>query len=286
MLIVKTLHEAKEATTNSTCLSFTFQKKKSHIELHEGHSKILEKNKTSGNKIIVSFWYTQAVLNYINKMWPPEPTLEWDLTGCLTWAKAQNVDIIWIPDYENELAIYNVDNLEHYKNVINIIWEKENYKKHFGNDISSEKTKILCLGRLIANTGWKYLYSWKDGITRYIERDFMHKYTNSRVIIDEPIKTPDGLYYSSSYFKYTEMEKTELLKIEQAVLSSNLTSKDPVGILADNIRTSINNPSFALQNVNISSDERFLGPNKKIIDIKFSIGSGEDIKYDHYAFLI
>jgi hypothetical protein len=286
MLIVKTIEEAKAAAQGFNVVYFNLQKKESASEIHEGHNLSLAYGKQFGNKVMVGFWYSQAVLNHVDSRWLPEPNLVWDKDGCLAWAESQNVDIAFCPELEDEINVYNISNFNYYRDLVNRIWTKENYATSFTNDISSDKSKIVCLGRLISNTGWKHIYSWKDGITRYIEMDFMNKHTNSRVIMAAPVKAPDGLYYSSSYFKYTAEEKVELAKIEPAILGSNLSGGDPVGVVADAIRAAVTDTSFVLQGANVTSDERFLGPGKKLVDLKFSIGTGENLKYDHYAFLI
>jgi hypothetical protein len=283
MIIVKTVKEAVQLTSGFITTYFPIQKKKNALELNQNYTNIINLGRSYGTKTVIGFWYPQALLNYLDSTLATELNLEWDTAGCVYWAQSQNVDIAIVPDCDYEI---DISNLIYYRKKINRIWNNEQYEKYFVSPTESHKTKILCLALLTNKNSWKYVSSWGDGITRYIEADFMSKYTNNRMLIVDPVKSSDGLLYSSSYFLYTPEEKTELVKIEQAVLTSDLSGLDPVGIVADNIRGAITDPSFVLQGANVTSDARFLGPATKIVDVKFSIGIGEDLKYDHYAFLV
>jgi hypothetical protein len=274
MLIVKTMEEAKQATIGFNTVYFNMQKKTDASTIHEGHNKSLEAGKAYGNKTVVGFWYTQALLNYISDKWLPEPILDWDSSGCVAWAESQNVDIVWAPEYIDEIAIFQIDNLLYYKGVVNKAWEEEGYEQLFSNPISSEKTKLICLSRLITNTGWKYTFSWKDGITRFVEKHFMEKYINSKVIITNPIKSPEGVYYSSAYFKYSNNEKIIMAQLESVIKSFDF-SKD-IMILKDNIESIGQGINLVVQHLKVTTNDRVLGPNKKLVDIKTTIGKDEN----------
>jgi hypothetical protein len=284
MLIIKTMPELLAATAGSIVTYFAMKKKKSASDLHIGINKSLEEGRKYGNKTVVAFWYDGSVENFLDPRFVSTYTTEWDKEGCIAWAQSQNVDIVFVPDYEDEIATFNIPNLKYYKDFTDKIWTDENYASMFVNPISSEKTKAHCVGKLITNSGFKHIFSSKDGITRFVEKHFIEKYTNSRAIISDPVKSSEGIYYSSVYFKYTDKEKLELSKVESAMRASNLSGN--VDVMGDNIKSVIDDIDFVIQNLDVISNEKFLGPNSKIIEIKFSVGKDENIKYDHFAILV
>lgn len=284
MIIVKTTKELLDATSGSIVTYFVMKKKKSASELHEGISKSLENGRKYGNKAVVAFWYEGTVANFLDERFVSGYTAEWDRDGCIAWAQANNVDIVFVPDYTDEIVTFNVSNLQYYKDLSDKIWKDENYASMFTNPISSEKTKMHCIGKLITNSKFKHIFSSKDGISRFVEKHFMEKYTDSRAIITDPIKTTDGLYYSSSYFKYSQLEKNVVAQIEPAILSFDYS------IPIFNLKTQINDfgkdVDLNVQYLDATSNEKILGPNSKLVDIKFSVGKDENIKYDGFAILM
>jgi hypothetical protein len=287
MIVVKTLEEAKAATAGFNTVHFPFQKKNFMQELHEGHVYTINEGRNFGNKTIISFWHSGAINNFLypeNFIFNKETELSWDENACVSWAEQQNIDIVWTSDYDDSISMVNVPDIEYYKNLINRIWKNENYSRLF--DIGSFPevvVKISCITRMLSNTGWKYILSTKDGLMRYVHTHFTNKYTNSRMALIKPIKSPEGIYYSSSYYKYTAKEKEIIARIEPTILAFDLTQD--LGILKDNIDVFGKEIDLNITRLQKYVDAEIIGP-KKLVEIYFSVGVGENIKHDHFAILI
>lgn len=280
MIEIKTLEEARAATEGFDTTYFLIQKKKSANELHSGHVNTITEGRKFGNQAMVGFWYVKGITNFIKGEEVSEEFKTWDKNACVDWAAQNNIDIVWTPEYQDEINIMS-SNLGNLRDIMDTIWINEKYDRFFKHPKIAEITKYNCLGKMMSNSGWKYTYSWKNGIDVFILKHFMAKYTKSSAVLLDPIKTVDNLYYSSEYFKFTEQEKEVIAQIEPMIMNFNLSK---------NIKSLDNSINILGKSINLRViklvchvDNDVVGSGKKLVELFFGI-DGETPKNDKYAF--
>lgn len=306
MIVVKTLEEAKQATAGFITTYFPFRKKKILYEelyqnytgeLYQGYtsdlyqeytgiinSDFIIRGKKFGNQVMVGFWYFDPWYfdGNVDKL-----GMVWDNTSCVSWAEKQKIDVIWVPEFEDEFEIINSPVSKYHKKEIDRIWKEECYEDLFINVVNKnrvQKLKNICLSVIVCNTSWKYMIPDIDGIEGLIQAHFINTYTNSRASFLTLIKSPEGLNYSSSYFKYTDKEKAFLALIKPTIMRFDLSND--IGILKDQIDTFGKEINLKINRLEKFSNNKILGPGKKLVEIVFSVGKDDNIKYDHFAVLI
>lgn len=282
MEIVKTIEESKAITAGKKNVLFNVQKKLNVIELHEGHRKAAIESRQFGDTLMIGFWYLTAITAYVNDKFVLED-LTWDKEGCIEWARSLGADFCYAPDYKDEIAICSFPSFQERNEWSKRVWVEEGYDKFYAAEQHSEKARINCLCKSITNTGWTYVYSRKDGITRYINADFMKKYTKSTGVVVDPVKSPEGLFYSSSYFKYSDKEKQIVANIEPMILEFDFSKN--TDILKNNLNYMGEEINLDIQWIKYNASDKLFGPGKALINCTFSVGKDDNIKYDHYAFL-
>ena len=291
MIVVKTLEEAKKATAGFTTTYFIFQKKKilqAYAQYQDVmnivNTDIINKGRRFGNQVMVGFWYFDPW--YFNANTDKSSAM-WDRTSYVSWAAQQRIDVLWIPEFEDEEAIINGPISKYYEKEIDRIWKEERYEDFFinsTNKIQMKKLKNICLNFLVCNTGWKYMISNGDGISGLIQVHFINNHTDSRAGLISAVKSHEGLNCSLSYFRYTEKEKEFLAKVEPTIRAFNLS--DDIGILKDQLDVFGKEIDLKIKRLEKFSDNKFLGPGKKLVEVEFSVGKNFDTKYDHFSVLI
>lgn len=295
MQIVKTLEEARQVTIGLQTVHFILQKKDSASKLHDGYIHLLDTGRQYGKKIMVSFMYSHVINDFATELENLTLTpiynnegvfnshlFEWDKDGCIAWAGNKNIDVLWIPEYQDEIDIIQVPKLKYYRTVLATAWEEEGYLDLISHPIINDRAKTHCLGRLTADADWKYVGSWKDGIFMLVLAHFTNKYTKARYIMPDPIKAPEGIYYSSSYFNYTDKEKEYLAKIEPTVMSFDF-NKD-LGILKDNLNVFGKEINLKIIYLKSYVHPEIIGPNRRIVYVNFIVGNNK--QDDIYSFML
>lgn len=237
MHIVKTLDEVYSFLDSTTTLGWiSIQRKSSVSKLHAGHEYVVNYSKANFDITAVNFWEAEEGMHYIYKSDIFENTYgqPWDSTGCIDWCEQKGVDIVMIPDsgYTQEYLIdagINIDStgFEIY-NWVEDLWNDRNYEAYEPtlDDASrfSQTTRAKTIAILQYAEREKQIYknrisTWKDGSYKFIVADFIHNFlpVTDDFIMLEPIKAPDGVYYSSSYNEYSEAEKNAIVQIPTIV---------------------------------------------------------------------
>jgi hypothetical protein len=151
----------------------------------------------------------------------------WDSTGCYDWCETNGVDYIFDPDpgytkqYFDSVGIDTTSSSIY--NWVDSIWSSNNYFTH-----ELDENKSLYLGMLRAKSfviaqynkntlNTNYVFTWKDGIPYFVMADYINNSTSENCVLLDPIKAPDGIYYSSSYPFYTQYQKDVILQFESTV---------------------------------------------------------------------
>jgi len=285
MIVVKTLEEAKQATAGFTTTYFTFQKKKVlSDESYQGHVGLIDSGRKFGNQVMVGFWYLDPWYFDVNT---DKSSITWDRSYCLSWADQQKVDIVWAPEFEDEEVIIDIPISKYYEKKIDKIWADEHYDNFFINIINKkrvQKLKHICLNIMICDANWKYMISDEDGISGIIQAHFINNYTNSRAGFLTLDKSPYGLNYSSSYFKYTDKEKAYLASIKPTIERFDLSGD--IGVLKDRMDDFGKEIDLKINRLEKFSNDKILGPGKKLVEVGFSVGKDFATKYDNLSVLI
>jgi hypothetical protein len=285
MIVVTNLNDAKQATQGFTTVHFGFSKPNFIQRLTPEFDNIITEGKKFGNKTIASFWYLHQIHDFIypENIVEAAEVIEWDKDGCVAWAESHGIDIVWAPELADEISLVDKYNLQYYKALLNKIWNEENYSR-FSTDIHNmEKKKGDFVSRLMCNTGWKYATSISDGITAFLKIHFTNKYTDSRCIIVDTIRSPEGLHYSASYSKYSAKEKEVLARVEPTILAFDFTRD--LGELSDAIVSTGSEIGLKVRTLNKFVDNEVIGPGKTLIDSYIYIDAVNELdrKYEHFV---
>lgn len=198
--------------------------------LHPGHEDLVAYAKANFDVTVVSFWdifelvYEFYKVGYIQ----PEIGQPWDSTGCLAWCEAQGVDYVLVPDagysaeYLDSIGVDTTGTAIY--NMVDTIWKQNSYSFYdpTPTDASlhtaslSAKTFVI-LQNIKTHFNNTFVGSWKDGFPRFTITDYVNNYTPETYTMLDPIKTPDGIYYSSAYFLLTEAQKDIIKQFEGVV---------------------------------------------------------------------
>jgi hypothetical protein len=198
--------------------------------LHPGHEDLVAYAKTNFDVTVVSFWDIFELVYQVYRL--PylfyETGLPWDSTGCIEWCEVQGADYVLIPDNDYSaqyIQSVGIDgtNTEFY-DLVNGIWQENSYISYepTPTDASlytatmSAKTFVM-MQNVKNHFNNTFIGSWKDGFPRFTITDYVNRYTPEAYIMIDPIKTPDGIYYSSGYFRLTEAQKDIIKQFEGIV---------------------------------------------------------------------
>lgn len=179
--------------------------------LHEGHSYLISTAKTSFDKIAVIFCVSTLFDSFLypQYQWPAFSNAEFDTTGCMNWCVENGIDYYLL---NNSVMMQNVITNSVTPELISqvdSIWQAEGYPAYPQyNDSTSTVTnteffyytmvKTWMIGHLANPKSGTFIYSWKDGVNRFIMKDFAEKYMTSKVELLDPVLDEDGVYLSSS----------------------------------------------------------------------------------------
>jgi len=227
MQIIKTRPEL-EAAVGLNSVGYTgLSRKTSGDELHPGHANLIQFAKSNYDLSVVSFWDALELVYefYDHEYFLDNIGMPWDSTGVLAWCEAQGVDYVLLPDqgYSAEyVASLGIDKSAA-KSMVNQIWSSNNYPTYnFDTQVSQYNNMILAKTFVIMQNYKNqfnniFVSSWKDGFPKFTNHDYVKYYTTEDSVLLAPIKSPDGLYYSSNYPYYTEDQKNLIKQIEGVV---------------------------------------------------------------------
>jgi len=289
MIVVTNLNDAKQATQGFTTVHFGFSKPNFIQRLTPEFDNIITEGKKFGNKTISSFWYLHQIHDFIypdNMVENIPEDIIWNKDDCIAWAESKGIDIVWAPELSDEIELVNKPNLGYYRDLLNRIWNNENYSRFSTGIHDMEKKKGDFVSRLMCNTGWKYATSISDGITAFLKIHFTNKYTDSRCIIIDTIRSPEGLHYSPNYSTYSAKEKEVLARVEPTVLAFDFTRD--LGELADAIVSAGSEIGLKVRTLNKFVDTEVIGPGKILIDSYVYIDAVNELdrKYEHFVVIV
>jgi hypothetical protein len=203
---------------------------------HPGHETLITRAKEIGDKVVVQFTSksdTGILLYSWNRFWAIDNTA-YDYAGCINWCVSHNVDaVIWtdqdyIPTLFDGMPEIDINaELE----LINELYEKEKYPGNPADRLHQDIMQVLktwMAVRKIFDTGYTYLYSWKEGYARFVQKHFCEKYLASKIEIIDPIIEEDGIYYSSSTLQLTLDQKNIINNIINVVDEVGYNFEEPI----------------------------------------------------------
>jgi len=211
MEIVKTREEYKKLLGDKRVGYINIRRKMSVNQLHSGHEYVINYSKNNFDLTTVSFWNI-AEMNYVlfrDKMFRPfmKNLSRWDKNGCVEWCRQKGVDIVLVPD-DNYMFDYISEKSQNMNLIefIDDVWATNNYPTYKKEENPYQyvwmlSAKSFCIYQYVkTNTNSKIITTWKNGEIVFIVEDFVKKYVypNGELVILDPIKDNDGLYYSSS----------------------------------------------------------------------------------------
>ena len=224
MQIVKKTQELIFDSTSKVVVVW-INKKISAGTLHFGHEALITRAKEIGDKVVVQFTSksdTGTLLYSWNRFWAIDNTV-YDSTGCINWCISHNVDaVIWTDqDYMTTLFDEVTEiNIPAELELINETYEKEKYPGNPADRFhqsTMQGLKSWMVIRKVFDTGYTYLYSWKDGYIRFIQKHFSEKYLSSKIEIIDPIIEEGSIYYTSSTLQLTIDQKNIINNITNVV---------------------------------------------------------------------
>jgi len=231
MQILKTREELENAVGTSS-FGWVSMSRKQGADIHPGHEALITYSNTNFDLTVVNYWNS---LELVYALFGGERFLDeignaWDSTGCYNWCEAHGVDYVISPDvgyssiYLQSMGIDTVSDVMSARRWVDAVWEDNNYLAYEAtkSQMSQYNSMLGCKTRVIIQN-WKThlnctcISSWKDGWPIFTACDYITKYTPENYIILDPIKSPDGLYYSSNYNIYTEAQKNAIKQIDAVV---------------------------------------------------------------------
>lgn len=277
MIICNDMADLKSKIEPAETLALVYVSCKNPAELlHEGHAYLVSSAKTVADKVGVVFCVSTLFDSLRNPdySWPAFSNAEFDNTGCINWCIDNAVDFYLL---HSSILMQDTINLitPQISSQVETAWQTEGYPSYPAYDSTGNNTlycyyepvKNWMLGHVAVPKECKFVYSWKDGISRFIMKDFAAKYTTSTVELFDPIPDADGIYLSSTLV-LTEDEKDVVKQIPTVV--------DQVGYSDINLLT---------QSLN-ALDTQSLGFNVYRIDVVIGgiVGSSNDFIDVFYQF--
>jgi hypothetical protein len=280
MQILKTMDELVVAVGDNTFGWLAFDKKQSASVLHPGHEYLVSYSKANFDLTIINFWEMIELMYSLYKLpyLVDKINLPWDSTGCLAWCEAQGVDFVFLPDpgYSQQYFLENgVDgtSMAIYE-YIEQVWYDHNYMDFLPTPTDASKYNTMIRSKTfvavnhlkpIMNT--RYISTWKDGEPRFTMADYITRDSTSEIyVLLDPVITPDGLYYSSGYFSYTEAQKDLLKQIDGVVDSIGYSDTTALTVALTELNTGAEN--FVVNRIDVLIGG-VVGEANDFIDVKY-----------------
>jgi len=288
MQIFKTRPELEAAVGTDTVGWIAISKKIDASTLHAGHENLISYSKTNFDVTVVNFWETLNAMYELYKLPYLEPEIDkaWDSTGCLNWCEVQGVDYILLPDPGYIKEYFDSKGIDTTSTVIydwvDQIWFDNNYGEYLPepNDASKYNTTIRMKSAVVMQKdkyplNMTYVASWKDGEPVFTFADYVNKYLpdNDAYDVRDPLKTPDGLYYSSAYFQYTQPQKDLLLQVDGVVDSVGYSDTTALTVALEALNTGVED--FTVNRIDVTIGG-VAGNDNDFISIYFTMGSLND----------
>jgi len=286
MQILKTRPELESAIGSASFGYIGMQRKKASDVLHAGHEALISYSKANFDITVVNFWDPLEMIYslYGGDYFLNEIGQAWDSTGCLTWCEAQGVDYVLMPDdwystqYLQQLGI-DTSNSEIYT-LVDTIWTENNYADYKPGAVDSSlynttlraKTFVL-LQNYKNKLNCTFVSSWKDGEPRFTLNDYIKNHSTEDYHLIDPVKTPDGLYYSSAYFQYTQAQKDLLLQVESVVDSVGYSDTTALISALEALNTGSEDFEISRLDITYGNVSHVVGENNDFIRILYTMGS-------------
>lgn len=287
MQIFKTRQELEAAVGSQSIGHIAFGEKSSASLLHQGHIDLIDYSKANFDKTLAVFWNTLELVYelYGNSFFLNEIGNAWDSTGCIDWCEAQGIDYVLIPDvgyshsYLQYAGIIDSTAMPYYL-FVDGVWGQNNYIAYEPTPTDvSQFCLTLKAKTFVILQNWKKHYNntfvscWKDGYPTFTMAHYVNNYTPENYVVLDPIKTPDGLYYSSAYPSYTADQKTLLLQVESVVDSVGYDDSTALIYALEDLNTGSEN--FSVQRVDVMYGG-VVGAANDFINIVYTMGSLKD----------
>jgi hypothetical protein len=262
----------------------SIEKKPLASYLHRGHEALVEKAKSICEKVIVYFVTTEVFglpCFPENPVWKRKKST-FDSKGCFSWAESKGVDVVISQTpTQYEILLSKLDLKEQIKWAMDL-YETEKYP--FDNSERGELIRQMYYQWFIVlrnfDRQWTHVYCWKDGYRRFFQKHFVEKYTNSKLVLVDPVYTPEGLFYSTIYNILSKKEKDVLSQIPDIMsdkyLDSNGNSSSELLLSSLNsivLDTGIN---FYRSEITIGNSERgwVVGEKNDLIQVYYALPEG------------
>lgn len=277
MELFKTIDEIVNFVGTKNIGYISFQRKNTN-EHHDGHAHLVNYAKNNYDLVVAAYWdhmeFIDNLFGDTESIYRRDINPVWDQSYCTSWCSNQGVDIMLVPNVGYSQIYFSGCNIQDLKNTINTIYDNEGYNN--GREISSStsltipqtiKSKMMSI--YFNDRGWTTITSAKDGYWRYVAKHFLENYTTSKYEILEPLKRPDGLYYSSS-LNLIPSEKISLVSQIPTKMNS-VTSQQNIFLLKDEINSIDVSEENKLRAYRI---EKYYNPkihDETIIDVYFEV---------------
>lgn len=277
-IIINNLQERQNIdTTNSIVSVVSFQNKWIN-SLHEGHVALVQHAKSISDIVFVNFFPVYPLADFL---YGNETAFYRDSTSAgvpnqqymIDWCELQGVDYIWFATEDYYIDWFSGYNINDLKTWVDDLCTKEGYIHSNVDVMRNIKRLLITLKPLVDNQYYHYDYrvsSWKDGVIRFFEKHFYEKYLGTTSIVLEPVKSVDGITFSSTYLLTDEINK--IIQVENEIIKkSNISiSSDIEKFKTDiaNYTTSLseNEIDIKIENINIPNISKFLPLNKVLIE--------------------
>jgi len=288
MEIVRNIPDLQTAIGNSTVCHCGFDRKPNG-EHHAGHAACISGAKQIADLALVSYFPNNECLNYL--FGTTLSGVSWDESYCTNFCDIHGVDIVFIPTLsylvDNFFDGYNIDSLN--------TWAETTASGAGYTGYLSEGEFQILKWMMIAehireeNNFWKkdmMLSSWKDGIIRYLQKDFWVNILQKDVYLIDPIRRADGLAYGTSLSSDLTQDEVDLLVQVKPVI-------DGIGweVYNSNQDSFLNTLSSGINNIDADmslyglgmSTEGFVGDGNVLVEMKVEfITSGHIIHLNEY----
>lgn len=285
MQILTTRPELEAAVGSSSVGYVSLSQKNTAQSLHPGHEYLVNYSKANYDLTVVSFWETMELMYeiYGNSFFLNEVGLPWDSTGCLAWCETMGVDYVLLPEigysktYMDSVGIDTTDTTLY--TTIDQIWADNNYPAYeptpddasmFSSTIRAKVFVMLQNYKTPFNN--HFIASWKDGYPRFTMAHYVNNYTTEHFELLDPVKTPDDLYYSSSYFVFTEAQKDIIKQFETVVDTVGYSDTTALTIALNDLDTGV---GFEVRRIDLTLGG-VVGAANDFINIQFRMGSYPD----------
>jgi pantothenate synthetase len=212
MKIVRTCEELKLESGIDSIAQTGFLRKEIN-GLHSGHIECIKACKTAAKKCVVSFFPHEEIVNYLFGTTIPLPD-HWNENYCTTFCENNEVDIVFIPDFDEVNKTFFTDlKIEDILRIVNDVISRKGYGgytgKFFDYIIAMEYLrkdrnlfpKDICV------------FSTKEGYKAFARKDYYETELHIPCILVDMTYRADGLPESSTFVNMSKNNLDILVQI-------------------------------------------------------------------------